>query len=97
MKKQQHKMTEGETVIIAKDVIYQELDGEMVLLDMKSGEYFGIDEVGSTIWALLERGKSTGEILLLLMQEYVVDELTCRNQVASFLNELQGAGLIETT
>ncbi len=80
---------------VAPDVIYQELDGEMVLLDIKSGEYYGIDEIGSRIWTLIEEGKSTEGVKEALLQEYDVDDETCNQQVGAFIEELQGAGLIQ--
>ncbi|WP_028580041.1 PqqD family peptide modification chaperone [Desulfogranum japonicum] len=83
------------TFSVAPDVIYQELDGEMVLLDTKSGEYFGIDEIGSRIWALIEQGQTTKGIQSALLEEYDVDEETCSRHVGAFVNELQKAGLIE--
>ncbi len=80
---------------VAPDVIYQELDGEMVLLDIKSGEYFGIDEIGSRIWALIEQGKNVEGVKEALLQEYDVDDETCGRQVGAFIEELQGAGLLQ--
>lgn len=88
---------ENQEVKISEDVIYQELDGEMVLLDMKSGEYFGIDTIGSRIWVLLEQGKSPGQTQDILIQEYDVDPVTCSRNVQEFLLELKEAGLIEVS
>ncbi len=35
------------------DVIYQALKDEIVLLNMKNQQYFGLDDVGSDMWKLL--------------------------------------------
>ena len=37
-------------------VFAQEVDDEMVLLDMNSENYFGLDTVDSDIWQLLQEG-----------------------------------------
>jgi len=34
-------------------VLYQELQGEAVLLNLATGGYFGLDPVGTRIWQLL--------------------------------------------
>ncbi|PYO19380.1 MAG: hypothetical protein DMD85_18645 [Candidatus Rokuibacteriota bacterium] len=37
---------------IRKDVVFRELEGEMVLLNLATGVYFGLDPVGTRIWTL---------------------------------------------
>ena len=36
-------------VTISREVLFQELDGEAVLLDIASESYFGLDDVGTRI------------------------------------------------
>jgi len=43
-------MNLAQKVTFAETVFAQEVDGEMVLLDMESENYFGLDEVGTAIW-----------------------------------------------
>jgi hypothetical protein len=38
---------------VSDDVVAREVGGEMVLLDLESGLYFGLDTVGGRIWELL--------------------------------------------
>ncbi len=38
---------------VTQDVVAREVGGEMVLLDLSSGQYFGLDPVGARIWELL--------------------------------------------
>ena len=83
------------TVTIPEDLVYQELDGEMVLLNMQSGQYFGIDEIGSKIWALLEEKVMPVDIVKRLITEYEVTEEDCQQQVAEFLDELAQEGLVK--
>ena len=60
-------------VQISPEVLFQEVAGEIVLLDLRSENYFGLDEVGTRIWRLLETGINSGEIVQILLQEYDVD------------------------
>ena len=81
-------------VTISPDVLFQEVSGEMVLLDLASESYFGLDAVGARIWALLESGASVGETLDTLLQEYEVERATLETDLAELLEKLAGAGLI---
>jgi len=80
-------------VQLSETLFAQEVDGEMVLLDMKSENYFGLDAVASEIWRLLQEGKSLEEILLELMEIYDVDETTLRQDLSNFIEQLQEQGL----
>ena len=40
----------------SKDVVAREVGGELVLLDLASGQYFGLDPIGGRIWELLANG-----------------------------------------
>ena len=46
-------VTLASSVRISDDVRFQELQGEAVLLDLKSATYFGLDQVGTRIWQLI--------------------------------------------
>ncbi|KEO88633.1 hypothetical protein EH31_16895 [Erythrobacter longus] len=41
---------------VSEDVVVREVSGELVLLDLNSGQYFGLDAVGARIWELLADG-----------------------------------------
>ncbi|MBT6125779.1 MAG: PqqD family protein, partial [Halieaceae bacterium] len=44
----------NQVVTLSPDVISQEVSGETVLLDLNSEHYFGLDEVGTRIWQLID-------------------------------------------
>ena len=87
----------GMNTIVEKrpGLIATDMDGEKVMLNIETGKYFGLDAVGSSIWELLENRRSLREIVEQLQQEYEVDEQTCLNDVASFLDTLHSRGLIQ--
>ena len=69
--------------------------GEAIVLNMKSGVYFGMEQVAALIWDLIEKRRSVREIRDAIMKEYEVDSNTCEKDLKSFLDDLQSAGLIE--
>ena len=81
-------------VTVPEAVMFRELEGESVLLNLDSEVYFGLDEVGTRIWhALSETGK-VGEAVNRLLEEFEVDEETVRKDLAELLEELVENGLV---
>jgi Coenzyme PQQ synthesis protein D (PqqD) len=66
-------LTLNQSISIKPDVLVQELQGEIVLLNLESEEYFGLDDVGSQMWLTL---KDTGSIQVAfdrLLEQYDVE------------------------
>jgi hypothetical protein len=81
-------------VSIPDTVLFQEVSGESVLLDLASEQYFGLDEVGTRVWQLLGESRRLDEVYERLLREYEVepDALTC--DLWELLEALAEAGLI---
>ncbi len=78
-----------------KEQVFCELDGEMVLMSVRHGEYYRLDEVGSRIWALIETPSRVAALCDRLVDEYRVDRAACEADVLAFLHDLQAGDLIE--
>lgn len=76
-------------------VLFQKVDDEVILLDMTSGEYYGLNDVGSRMWTLFQQGQSAQEVLDALVQEYNVSTERLSNDIHQFLRQLQSRGLVE--
>ena len=66
----------------------------MVLLDLKSEEYLGLNEVGARIWQLLQDGKGLDEISNILIGEYDVSRDELNGDIDQLVAELRDAGLV---
>jgi Coenzyme PQQ synthesis protein D (PqqD) len=86
---------QGGSVRIRKDVVFRDLDGELVLLNLRTGVYFGLDRVGTRIWGLIADERSLGEIVGELTAEYEVDAGTCEADVAQFVATLADNDLVD--
>ena len=80
---------------IRKDVVFRDLEGEMVLLNLNTGVYFGLDPVGTAVWRLIDGFRSAPEIVAAMTAEYDVEAETCRGDLARFLDDLRANDLIE--
>jgi Coenzyme PQQ synthesis protein D (PqqD) len=82
-------------VVAAKDQISRDLDGEAVILNMKSGVYCGLNEVGARIWQLVQKTIDIEQICETLLAEYNVEKERCENEVLALLQQMAAKGLIE--
>jgi hypothetical protein len=78
-------------------VLARVLDGEAVLLDLGGGNYFGLNEVGTTLWSAIESGATLEELVAKVVATYDVSFEVARADVASLLDELRAQGLVTET
>lgn len=76
------------------DVAARALDGEAVLLDLASGTYFGLNEVGARVWELVEAGTTVGALRTTLLAEFDVEEGVLATDLARLLADLEQRGLV---
>ncbi len=79
---------------LSKDVLSQKIDGESVLLDMKSEHYFGLNDIGGKVLELLKNGVTVERILDILLKQYDVKEEQLETDIKELLQQLLDAQLI---
>jgi len=79
------------------DQVSCDLSGEAVILNLNSGMYYGIDEIGGVIWTALEEPRTLEYLREIILGSYQIDKETCDRDVMAFLSDMQSAGLIEIT
>ncbi len=80
-------------VIPSEDVLFQEVDGETVLLDLKSEHYFGLNAVGTRVWQLIQDNEELNKVFELLLDEYDVEPSQLENDLSKIVSELVHEGL----
>jgi hypothetical protein len=75
-------------------VLTREIDGEMVLLDLASETYYGLDDVGTRIWTALVEHGSLPKARQALIDEFDVAPAMLDRDLARLLDELEGHGLV---
>lgn len=82
-------------VSISSEVIFQEIAGECVVLNMGSEQYFGLDDVGTHMWQLLLEHGKTDTVLAQMEAYYEADAETLRRDLAAFIQQLREEGLVQ--
>ncbi len=82
---------------IPEHVLSRRLDDEMVLLNLDSGEYFGLNDTGTRVWELLSGGCSRQEVVERLAREFEVAAEAASGHVEALCDELLEAGLLASS
>jgi hypothetical protein len=84
----------NDRVIRAPGQLHDEIDGNVVLLGRKSGNYLGLNEVGSAIWRALERDVRVGDLCEMVAASFGVTRECLQRDVTAFLGQLLEQELI---
>ena len=79
----------------SSSIISSEIDGETVMMDTAFSSYYGLKEIGTHIWRLLESARSVRNICEELTGEYEVSYEQCLEDVLPFLEALREQQMIE--
>lgn len=80
-------------VLISENVLSTEVEGQTVLLELETGQYFALDYIGTLIWMLLEKGEGLPNIKLHLSQEFEVPLEQVNQDIENFIDHLISQGL----
>ena len=86
---------ESNVYTIPSDVLFQEVNGEVVALSMTTGNYHGMNEVASRMWHLIQQHENLDSAIATLLEEYDVPETQLRKDMSQFVEQLLSSGLIE--
>lgn len=79
---------------IPDDIVFRDIAGEAVVLNLSTGMYFGLDAVGTRIWHLLAEHGSSEPVIGALLAEYDVEEERLRRDVDALIQQLLNKGLV---
>ncbi len=76
------------------NLLVSQLAGETVLMNTVSGDYFGINTVGTKIWNLLTAPATITSLVESLVASYDIAPDQCENEVNIFLKNLESRKLV---
>lgn len=78
-----------------KRIAWDEIDGELLIINVETGYYFSLDGVGSLIWRMLADGVDERHMVARVMSEYEVDESTARDDLHELVDALAAEELVD--
>lgn len=77
------------------DTLLRVLDGEAVLLGLKSAGYYGLDPVGTRIYALIEERGVLADVLAGVLEEFEVERDRAEPDLLALAERLVASGLVD--
>ena len=78
------------------DITWRNVDEEIVVIKLGTGEYFTFNDLGREIWLFLTEGHSISEIIQKIVDTYEVDKDQALADVENFTSGLLHNGLLTT-
>ncbi len=75
-------------------IIHQTIDGEVVIINLDSGNYYSLNKVGADIWSCIERSAVMGEIVEEIIHRHNGSRTDVESAVTQLLAELQQEDLV---
>ena len=76
------------------DAVESSVGDETVILHLVNGTYYGLDPVGTQIWAMIKDGTAMPDICGKLADDYGVALATIEEDARRFLSDLEAQGIL---
>ena len=89
--------TIGGATLISRSpsVLTAEVDGEIVMMSIEQGRYFGLDDIGSDIWKRIEQPCSFASLIDRLAADYDADRATIAADVHALLGRMAAQDVVK--
>lgn len=78
-----------------KNHLDTQLDDEVILMQIESGQIYGMAETAEVIWGQLSEPATFGQLIDHLVEQFDVDRGTCITEVSQFLFDLEKQKFVE--
>lgn len=87
-------ISERARISINPQHLVAELDGDVVIMSIDTGTYYGLDAVGACVWKLLEQPRTFAEVIDGVVQQFEVDAEVVEKDLTAFLSEMRSEGIV---
>jgi hypothetical protein len=85
--------TLDDRIVTSEDVLFRELDTEAVVLNLKTGIYYGLNPIGTRAWQLVAEHGTLARVLEVMLDEYDVERGVLEKDLLDLTRQLSDAGL----
>jgi predicted Rdx family selenoprotein len=79
---------------IAEDVLSKTVNDEEVIVNLKTGTYFGLNPTGTVIWNHLKKGSAPEVILNDLLEQFETSEDELKQDIEHFVSHLKSQNML---
>lgn len=91
------RLTKNSVISAVDDVIDSEIDDELVMMNIDTGDYFGLNDVATAVWLKVRETTTYSDLIESLIEEFDVKPEQCETEVNELLTQLNAAKLIEVS
>ncbi len=89
------EIRQGSVLKRNRQVAFQDIDNELVLLNLSSGVYYSTTgKVGCRIWELCDGSRTAGDIVSIISREFSEDSDTVTKDMSQFICDMINEGLL---
>lgn len=88
-------ISDGSRITLSSNQVSCDLAGEVAILNLENGVYYGLDAVGARIWTLLQEPVTFAQIREAMLLEFDVDADVLETDLRQLLSDLVTQGLID--
>ena len=87
-------MSEDYLKLRDQDLEWREVEGDLVVLDLRESRYLAINRTGQALWAALVEGATQDDLIARLVKTFDIERTRAAADVAAFTTELESRGLL---
>lgn len=88
-------ISKSSTIVAVREQVSSDLADESVILNLKSGVYYGLNAVGAWIWSQIQQPIAVSSLQDIILDKYDVDPESSERDLFALLQDLMTAQLIE--
>ena len=78
----------------SSQTLFENIDGEAVILNFPDGCYYGLNATGKLIWEALEHPQSIPDLCQVIEANFNCEDFSPEDEVSDFIDSLIAPGLI---
>ena len=83
--------------VVSPDVMHETIDGEVIVINLVSGNYYSLRGSGADVWSLIQAPATRAEVVEALSSRYDAPHSEMESAVGGFVDELRAEGLVADT
>ncbi len=97
MHKKKNLVTDNLKIKQSDEILFQDIEDELIILNISDENYLGLDQVGTRMWNVLLNCNTTKDAYDQLLEEYDVEPTTLKKDLNNFINNLLENNLVKLT
>ena len=81
-------------VVVSDQQVFTTVGSEAVILGLRDGVYYGLDDVGARVWSMLATPRTVSELVTDIVSEFDVAPDECTRDVLALLEDLAARNLV---